>query len=90
MVQALGDLLAHLAPPAIAVVIVSIVVKLITHAIDDKDRWRRLMFLVILLLTVAVALTAVTIWWLLGDGGLQVILHVLGHATTASPTKPRT
>ncbi len=34
----LGDLLARIAPEAVAVVIVRLVFKLITHAIDDEER----------------------------------------------------
>jgi hypothetical protein len=85
----LAGLIASLAPETAAVVIVRIVFRLVTHAIDDRDRWRRLMVLVVPLLTVALALTGVTVWWLLGDGGLQVILHGFGQATAAPPTKPR-
>ena len=52
---------------------------LINHAIDDKDRWRRLMFLVAPLLIVVLALTAVVVWWLLADGGVRALLHDFGR-----------
>jgi hypothetical protein len=81
----LGDVLARVAPEATAVVIVRIIFKLISHAIDDEDRWRRLMFLAVPLLTLVLALAVVVVWWLLGDGGLQVILHGIGPTSTPSP-----
>ncbi len=83
MLAGLADVLARIAPEASAVVIVHIVFKLITHAIDDKDRWRRLMFILVPLLALVLALAAIAVWWLLGDGGLQVILRDLGPASIA-------
>jgi uncharacterized membrane protein YqjE len=43
--------------------------RLVAFAIDDHDRWMRFLVLVLLLLAVAVG------WWLLGDGGVQIVLH---------------
>jgi ABC-type uncharacterized transport system YnjBCD permease subunit len=74
-----GDVLARIAPEVTVVVIIRIIFKLITHAIDDKDRWRRLMSLVVPLLAVVLALAAVAVWWLLADSGVQVVLHAIGH-----------
>lgn len=65
--------------------IVGIVFRLLTHAIDDRDRWRRLMFLVVPLLIVALALAAVAVWWLLGEGGLQIVLYDFGPAAITRP-----
>jgi hypothetical protein len=65
----LADLIANLAPEAAVVVIVRIVFRLITHAINDEERWRRLMSVLAPLLAVVAA------WWLIGDGGLQLVLH---------------
>jgi hypothetical protein len=87
VLASIGDVLTRIAPEATVVVIFRIVFKLITHAIDDKDRWRRLMFLVVPLLTLVLALAVVAVWWLLGDGGLQVVLH--GFGQTATPDRPR-
>ena len=84
MLAGLGDVLARIAPEASAVVIVHIIFKLITHAIDDKDRWRRLMFIVVPLLIVVLALVGVVMWWLLADGGVQVLLHEFGQAGVAT------
>jgi hypothetical protein len=70
----LGELLARIAPEAVAVVIVRQLFKLITHAIDDEERWRRLMSLVAPLLALVLTLAVVAVWWLLGDGGVHVIL----------------
>lgn len=86
VLKSLGDVLTTIAPEATAVAIVGIVFKLITHAIDDRDKWRRLMFLVVPLLAVALALilTGILVWWLLGDGGLPIVLHRLGLAATPS------
>ena len=82
MIAGIEDVLAHLAPETGAVVIVTLIYKLIRHAVDDPGRWRRLMFLVVPLLAVAVALTSVAVWWLLGDGGLQIVMHGFGQAAT--------
>ena len=87
MLATLGDVLARVAPEATAVVIVRVVLKLVNHAIDDKDRWRRLMLIVVPLLALLLALAVVAVWWLLGDGGLQIVLHGFGQA--APPDKPR-
>jgi ABC-type uncharacterized transport system YnjBCD permease subunit len=70
-----GNVLARIAPDATAVVIIRIIFKLITHAIDDKHRWRRFVFLMVPLLAVVLALVAVAVWWLLADGGVQVVTH---------------
>ena len=81
MLASLGDVLARIAPEASIVVIIRLVFKLINHAIDDKDRWRRLMFVVVPLLVVLLALAGVAAWWLLGDGGVHVLMHDFGPAS---------
>jgi hypothetical protein len=45
------------------------IARLVAYAIDNGGRWRRLMFLVLLALAVAVS------WWVLADGGIHVLLH---------------
>ncbi len=70
-------------------VIVRIVFKLITHAIDDEERWRRLMSLVAPLLALALTLAVVAAWWLLGDGGVHVILGDFGPASITRPASVR-
>ena len=45
------------------------VARLIAYAINDDKRWRRFLFLVFLALAVAAG------WWLLADGGVQIVLH---------------
>jgi hypothetical protein len=81
----LGDLLARLAPEAVVVVIVRIIFKLLTHAIDDEERWRRLMSVLAPVLAVVLTLAVVAAWWLLADDGLQVVLHAFGQV----PALPR-
>lgn len=77
-------MLAHIAEGtgagAGAVVLVRII-WLIAFALDDARRWRRFLFLVFLLTAAATAAG----WWLLGDGGLQVILHDFGPASITHP-----
>jgi uncharacterized membrane protein YqjE len=51
--------------------------RLVAFAIDDHDRWMR--FLALMLLVLAV----VASWWLLADGGLQVLLHDFSEADVA-------
>jgi hypothetical protein len=67
------------------VTIVGILVRFLFYAIGDADRWNRLMLVVMPLLNLAVlvvlVLTAVTVWWLLADGGVQVLLHDFGPRT---------
>jgi hypothetical protein len=46
--------------------------RLVAYAINDRDRWRRFLFLVLLALAVAVN------WWLLAKGGLPIIQHDFG------------
>lgn len=70
---------AHLGAGAGVVVVTLAIVRLIAHAMDTKERWRRFLFFVFLLM----AACAVAGWWLLGDGGLQLLLHDLGRASTA-------
>jgi hypothetical protein len=43
--------------------------RLVAYAINDHARWRRFLFLILLALAVA------TGWWLLADGGVQIVLH---------------
>ena len=66
-------------PVAAAVAIVGKIIKLITYAIDDEGRWRRLMDLLapllVLIVTLILTLTAIAAWWLLADGGIEVLLH---------------
>lgn len=45
----------------------------VAYAIDNGERWRRFMFLVLLALAVAVG------WWVLADGGIHVLLHDFGR-----------
>jgi len=79
VVWGLGVVLARIAPEAVAVTIVTTVFKLITHSIDDPGRWRRLMIVVVpllvLIFVVVLALVAVGVWWMVGDGGVDVLLH---------------
>jgi hypothetical protein len=78
----LGDVLNRIAPEATAVAIAHFVFKLITHAIDDRDRWRRFLFLVFL------ALAVVTVWWVFVRGGVQVLLHDFDPASITRPRQP--
>lgn len=67
--------------------IVRIVFRLITHAIDDEERWRRLMSVLAPPLALILTLVVMVAWWLVGDGGLQLILNGLGPPT-ATPDEP--
>ena len=60
-----------------AVVLVAII-KLIAFAIDDDKRWPRFRNLALFVVFLALAIAAAASWWLLGDGGLQVLLHDFG------------
>jgi hypothetical protein len=75
-------LFAHVGVDAEFAAVILAIVGLVKYAIDNKDRWRRLMFLVILALFAAVG------WWLLGRGGLLVLLHGFGPAPTTLPGSP--
>ena len=89
MLAHLVDVLAQVPIPATVVLILRPILKFVTHAIDDNNRWRRLMVLVVPLLIVAMALAGVAFWWLLEDGGLQVLLHDFGPASiTQHPGAP--
>ena len=52
--------------------------RLIAYAIDDDKRWRRFLFIMLLLLAITVG------WWLLADGGVQVVLHDFGRGIVTS------
>jgi len=54
------------------------VTRLIAYAIDDGKRWRRFLFFVFLLLTIAVG------WWLLADSGVQVVMRDFGRGIVTS------
>jgi hypothetical protein len=56
----------------IGVALVIAVTRLIAYAINDRDRWRRLLFLIFLALAVA------AVWWVLADGGVHVFLRDFG------------
>jgi len=62
----------------VGIALVFAVARLIAYAINDDKRWRRFLFLVFLALAVAAG------WWLLADGGVQVLLHEFGHAGAAA------
>jgi hypothetical protein len=44
------------------------VARLLAYVVNDRDRWRRFLFLVLLALAVA------AVWWVLVDGGVHVLL----------------
>ena len=71
----------HIGAGAILLAAILAVIRLIAYAISDDKRWRRFLFLVFLTLAIA----TVAGWWLLADGGLQVLLHDFGPAITTSP-----
>jgi hypothetical protein len=64
---------------AVAIPAVVAITRLVAYAINDDRRWQRFrnlgLFLVFLGLAVAFG------WWLLADGGVQVIIHDFGAAT---------
>jgi hypothetical protein len=84
LLAGLGDVLAHIAPEATAVLIIKAVLKLISQAVKDKDQWQRLMWLIAPLLILVAALVGVAVWWTLDDGGLQLILHGIGPTSSRS------
>jgi uncharacterized membrane protein YqjE len=43
--------------------------RLVAYAINDRDRWRRFLLLVVLVLALAAAR------WVFADGGAHVLLH---------------
>jgi hypothetical protein len=65
-----GGLYSHL---TFGVAVVLVVARLLAYAINDRDRWRR--FLVFVFLVLAVT----AIWWLLADGGVHVLLRDFGR-----------
>lgn len=79
MAATFGYVLAHIVPEASVVLIVRVAFKLLTHAIDDKDRWSRLLVLAVPLLVALLALVGVAVWWLLCDGGVQVLVRDFGR-----------
>jgi hypothetical protein len=58
---------------SIGIATVVTVARLVAYTINDRDRWRRFLFLVFLALAIAAG------WWLLAGGGVHVILHDFGH-----------
>ncbi len=66
---------------AVAVATVVAITRLVAFAIDDDKRWPR--FRNLALFVVSVVLAVATGWWLLGDGGLQTLLHDFATASTA-------
>lgn len=65
-----------------AVVFVA-VIKLIAFAIDDDKRWTRFRNLSLFVVFMLLAIAAAAGWWLLGDGGLQILVHEFGAASGA-------
>lgn len=72
-------LLQHAATVAAMVVAIS---RLIAYAINDDKRWRRFLFLVFL------ALVVVAGWWLLANGGMQVLLRDFDPVALPRPRGP--
>jgi hypothetical protein len=74
---------ANIGSVASAVLIVKAIIKMIMYAIDDEGRWRRLMVLVVpllvLVLVLVLTVAGLTVWWLLCDGGVDVLLHHFGR-----------
>jgi hypothetical protein len=70
--------LTHTGTEAVIVAAVLAVTRLATHAIYDRERWRRFQSLIFLALVVAV------VWWLLADGGVHILLHDFSQAGTAA------
>lgn len=62
----------HLAAE-VGVAIIITVARLVAYVIDDHNRWRRFLVLVLLVLVV------VAVRWLLADGGVHVLLHDFGR-----------
>jgi hypothetical protein len=60
---------------SVGIAAVFTVARLIAYAINDRERWRRFLFLVFLALAVAAG------WWLLADGGVQVVLNDVRGST---------
>lgn len=69
-----------------AVVLVRII-WLIAYALDDDKRWARFrnlsLFVVFLVLAIAAG------WWLLADGGIQMLLHDFDPASVAKSKAAR-
>ena len=55
------------------------VARLLAYVLNDRDRWRR--FLVFIVLVLAVA----AVWWVLVDGGVHVLLRDFGRTGSTSP-----
>jgi hypothetical protein len=58
---------------AVLLVFTITLARLVAYAINDRDRWRRFLFLVFLALVVAAG------WWLLADGGIHALVHDFGR-----------
>ena len=69
----------HHAAGEIGAAIVIILARLIAYVIDDHNRYRRFLVLVLL------ALAVVAVRWLLADGGVHVILYEFGQASITHP-----
>jgi hypothetical protein len=57
----------------VGIAAVIILARLVAYAIDNDQRWRRFVFLILLALAVA------TGWWLVADDGIHVLLRSLGQ-----------
>ncbi len=53
--------------------------RLIAFAIDDDKRWPRFRNLALFVVFLLLAIAAAAGWWLLGDGGLQILVHQFGN-----------
>jgi hypothetical protein len=58
---------------AVYVAIAVTIARLLAYAIDNRDRWRRFLSLVLLALTVA------AVWWVFARGGVHVLRHDFGR-----------
>jgi uncharacterized membrane protein YqjE len=59
------------------------VIWLIAFAIEDDARWRRFRNLALFGVFLLLAIASAAGWWLLGDGGLQILTHQLGGPSGA-------
>ena len=57
------------------------IIRLIAYAINDDKRWARFRNLALFVVFLLLAIAAAVGWWLLGDGGLQLLVHEFSAAS---------
>jgi len=65
--------------------VITSIIRLIAFALDDDKRWPRFRNLALFAVLLLLAIVTAVGWWLLVDGGVQLLLHDFSQASITRP-----